>query len=154
MVTQVTTAPKSVQPAAMPADSGASTSGRESRFRALLARTDGAVKLNVGLILLLAVWVIGELIIEGTAYTLVAIIPAVPIFAGAAYSVSQSEPASRWLRLSGVFCALLGLLCAVSFVDSLAMTPVDVTCAITSALFGGVFVFGACYQLLRSARES
>jgi len=153
MVTQVTTAPKSDQTAAKAVGSMASASGQLS-LGALFARTDGAVKLNVGLILLLAVWVAGELIIEGTAYTLVAIIPAVPIFAGAAYSASQGEPASRWLRLSGVFCALLGLLCAVSFVDSLVMTPVDVTCAITSVIFGGVFVFGACYQLLRGARES
>jgi hypothetical protein len=154
MVTQVTTAPKSTQGTAKPVGSAVPVSGRQSRFRALLARTDGAVKLNVGLILLLAVWVAGELIIEGTAYTLVAIVPAVPFFAGAAYNVSTGGSAAHWLRASGVICALLGLLCAVSFVDSLAMTPVDVSCAITSALFGGVFVFGACYQLLRGARDS
>jgi len=154
MVTQVSSAPKSVQIAAMPADSPASASGRQSRFGALLARTDGAVKLNVGLILLLAVWVAGELIIEGTAYTLVAIIPATPFFAGAAYNVSTGGSAAPWLRASGVICALLGLLCAVSFYDSLAMTPVDVSCAITSALFGAVFAFGAYYQLLRGARDS
>src|SRR5688572_2381317 len=154
MVTQVTSAPKPVQTAVKPADSSASTSASPSRFGALLARTDSAVKLNVGLILLLAGWVTGELIIEGTAYTLVAIVPAIPFFAAAAYNASRGESAAPWLRASGVMCALLGLLCAVSFVDSLVMTPVDVTCAITSALFGGVFVFGACYQLLRGARGS
>ena len=153
MVTQVTTAPKSEQTAAKAGGSTASVSW-QPRLGALFARTDSAVKLNVGLILLLAGWVTGELIIEGTAYTLVAIVPAVPFFAAAAYYASRGDSAAPWLRASGVMCALLGLLCAVSFVDSLVMTPVDVTCAITSALFGGVFVFGACYQLLRGVRES
>ena len=102
---------------------------------------------------MLTIWLLGELAIEGTAYTLVAIVPAAPFFTRAAYAVHADRETKTWLSASGGVCALLLLLCAVSFYDSLAMTPVDVTCAVTSVMFGAVFGVGACYQLLRGSRS-
>jgi hypothetical protein len=153
MVTQVTSAPKSASFDGRPAADAVSVR-RGSRLGALLARTDRAVTLNVGMLVLLAVWAIGEFVIDGTAYTLVAIGPATPFFAGTAYKVSQGDPALGWLRASGFVCGMLTLLCGASFYGSLMATPVDVSCAITSALFGVVFGYGACYQLLRGSRGS
>jgi hypothetical protein len=122
-----------------------------SRIRALLARTDRAITLNVALLTLLAIWLVAELAIEGTAYTLVAVVPAAPFFARAVYAVRTGKETS-WLSASGAICALLAVLCAASFYESLAITPVDVSCAVSSALFGVIFVYGAGYQLLRGAR--
>jgi hypothetical protein len=150
MVTQVTSARKSVSFEDRP--DGAARP--RSRLAALLSRTDRAVTLNVGMLVLLAVWAIGEFVIDGTAYTLVAIGPATPFFAVTAYIRAQGDPALGWLRASGFVCGMLTLLCAASFYGSLVAMPVDVSCAVTSAIFGAVFAFGACYQLLRGGRDS
>jgi hypothetical protein len=48
----------------------------ESRIAARSGQYDRASVLNVAMLLLLAAWLVGEIIIEGTAYTLVAIAPA------------------------------------------------------------------------------
>jgi hypothetical protein len=150
VVIEVAPAPRS---SSVPSVTAAAAPRSTSRLRALLARTDKAITLNIGLLALLTIWLLGELAIEGTAYTLVAIVPSAPFFARAAYAVHVDSDSKAWLSASGGVCALLFLLCAASFYDSLAMTPVDVTCAVTSAMFGAVFGVGACYQLLRSSRD-
>jgi hypothetical protein len=105
------------------------------------------VALNWTLAVLLFVDLVGELIIYGTAYTLILAIPAAVIFGLAARVQSQShEPSQRWLRIAGVSSGSLALLCLLSFYGSL-MAPVDVACAFTSSIFGAVFAASSWYQL-------
>jgi hypothetical protein len=105
------------------------------------------VALNWTLAALLLIDLVGELIVYGTAWTLIAAIPAGAVFGRAAIVQSRSlEPSPRWLRASGWLCVFLGGVCALSFYGSL-MAPVDIACAVTSALFGVLFAGAAYYQL-------
>ena len=129
--------------------------GRDLRTR-FRRRTPGSepgrrikplVALNWTLAALLLIDLAGELIVYGTAWTLIAAIPAGAVFGTAAKVRSRSpEPSQRWLRASGWLCVFLGGICALSFYGSL-LAPVDIACAVTSSVFGALFAGAAYYQL-------
>jgi hypothetical protein len=105
------------------------------------------VALNWTLAVLLLIDLVGELIVYGTAWTLIAAIPAGAVYGKAAMAFSKSdEPSEHWLRTSGWLSVFLGGVCALSFYGSL-MAPVDVACAATSSIFGVLFAGAAYYQL-------
>jgi hypothetical protein len=105
------------------------------------------VALNWTLAALLFIDLVGELIVYGTAYTLIAAIPAGIVFGMAAHMQSKlPQPSEKWLRIAGWTSAVLAATCLLSFYGSL-MAPVDVACAFTSSIFGVAFAASAYYQL-------
>jgi hypothetical protein len=111
---------------------------------------DRAASINAFFAALLVVWVLAELAIYQTAYNLVVAAPAVGVFGMASRSIAADHGARRWLRVSGWSCVSLVGLCGVFFVGSLTETPVDVSCAISSGIFGAVFGLAGWYQLNRA----
>jgi hypothetical protein len=103
--------------------------------------------MNWTLSALLFIDLVGELIVYGTAYTLIAAIPAGAIFGAAAHMQSKAlQPSEKWLRIAGWTSAVLAATCVLSFYGSL-MAPVDVACAFTSSIFGAAFAGSAYCQL-------
>jgi hypothetical protein len=128
---------------------GARRRGLSSLWRKVLSY-DRAASINAFFGALLVVWVLAELAIYQTAYNLVVAAPAVAVFGVAARSIAANHSARRWLRISGWSCVSLAVLCALFFVGSLTETPVDVSCAISSGIFGAVFGAAGYYQVMRS----
>jgi hypothetical protein len=128
---------------------GARHRGLSSLWRKVLSY-DRAASINAFLAALLVVWVLAELAIYQTSYNLVVAAPAVAVFGMAARNIASNHSAGRWLRVSGWSCVSLAGLCALFFVGSLTATPVDVSCAISSGIFGAVFGGAGYYQAKRS----
>jgi hypothetical protein len=128
---------------------GAWRRGLSSLWRKVLSY-DKAASINAFFAALLVVWVLAELAMYQTAYNLIVAAPAVAVFGMAARSIAANRNARRWLRVSGWSCVSLAGLCALFFAGSLTETPMDVSCAISSGIFGAVFGCVGYYQVNRS----